>query len=47
MPDTKDAKDPKKTEQEKKPAEYHNFLKVDRSLRPDGFHLCTEKPATK
>lgn len=27
---------------DKKPAEFHNFLKVDRSLRPNGFH-CQEQ----
>jgi hypothetical protein len=37
--------DPKATTKkvdDKKPAEYHNFLKVDHSLRPTGFH-CQEQ----
>jgi hypothetical protein len=50
MPSKPDDKDTKKTAEKtevKKPAEYHNFLVVDHSLRPDGFHLCTEGPSKK
>jgi hypothetical protein len=47
MPSKADDKDTKKTTkkpEEKKPA-YHNFLIVDHSLRPGGFHLCNEEPS--
>jgi hypothetical protein len=45
-PDTKKTttKPGDKKIEEKKP-EYHNFLVVDHSLRPDGFHLCSDEPS--
>jgi hypothetical protein len=39
-PEETDTKKTTETTEEKKPGEYHNFLIVDHSLRPDGFHLC-------
>jgi hypothetical protein len=49
MPTEPKKTDPTKTTKkvdDKKPAEYHNFLKIDHSLRPAGFH-CQENNATK
>jgi hypothetical protein len=46
-PDDKDTKKTTKKVDDKKPAEYHNFLVIDHTLRPDGFHLCSEEPSKK
>jgi hypothetical protein len=47
MPTEPKKTDPKATTKkvdDNKPAEYRNFLKIDHSLRPNGFH-CQEQGA--
>lgn len=53
IPDPNDAKGVKDSTKKnkkntKEPEEPHSsFLKVDRSLRPVGFHLCSETHSSK
>jgi hypothetical protein len=43
MPTKPKPEETKKQEESPKQKEgYHNFLVVDHSLRPEGFHLCSD-----